>query len=171
MERKKIVIVGNGMVGNKICEKLKLKSADLQITVFAEEPIRAYDRVHLTDYFKISSLEELFLSKNEWYAENNIKIHLNDPVVDVNLKKKEVVSLKGEAVPYDYLVFATGSAAFVPPIPGVEKEGVFLYRTVEDLELIKAYAARARKGAVMGGGLLGLEAAKALVDLDRKSVV
>ncbi|WP_398453167.1 nitrite reductase large subunit NirB [Sphingobacterium thalpophilum] len=165
MERKKIVIVGNGMVGNKICEKLRLKSADLQITVFAEEPIRAYDRVHLTDYFKISSLEELFLSKNEWYAENNIKIHLNDPVVDVNLNKKEVVSLKGEAVPYDYLVFATGSAAFVPPIPGVEKEGVFLYRTVEDLELIKAYAVRARKGAVMGGGLLGLEAAKALVDL------
>lgn len=165
MERKNIVIIGNGMVGNKICEKLKQKSPDLQITVFAEEPIRAYDRVHLTDYFKISSIDELFLSKNDWYAENNIKIHLNDPVVDVDLSKKEICSLKGQVTHYDYLIFATGSAAFVPPIPGVEKQGVFLYRTIEDLELIKAYAAKAKKGTVMGGGLLGLEAAKALVDL------
>jgi len=165
MERKKIVIVGNGMVGNKICEKLKHKSDILDIIVFAEEPIRAYDRVHLTDYFKVSSMEELFLSKKEWYAENNVKIHLNDPIVDVNRSKKEVLSLQGLIVPYDYLVFATGSAAFVPPIPGVEKEGVFLYRTIEDLDLIKAYAAKVKKGTVMGGGLLGLEAAKALVDL------
>ena len=67
MERKMIVIIGNGMVGNKIWEKLKQKSPDLQITVFAEEPIPAYDRVHLTEYFKISSIDELFLSKNDWY--------------------------------------------------------------------------------------------------------
>lgn len=165
MERKKVVIVGNGMVGNKFCEKLKQKINDLEIIVFSEEPIRAYDRVHLTDYFKISSIDELFLLKNEWYLENNVKIHLDDPIVAVNLLKKEVESQKGITVNYDYLVFATGSAPFVPPIPGIEKEGVFLYRTIEDLDLIKAYAAKAKRGTVMGGGLLGLEAAKAMVDL------
>jgi len=88
MERKKIVIIGNGMVGNKVCQKLKQKSDNLDIIVFAEESIRAYDRVHLTDYFKVSSMEELFLSKKEWYEENNVKIHLNDPIVDVNRSKK-----------------------------------------------------------------------------------
>ena len=165
MERIKVVIIGNGMVGNKICEKLKQKSNDLDIIVFAEEPIRAYDRVHLTDYFKVSSIDELFLSKNEWFTENNVKIHLHDPIVGVNRLEKQVKSLKGLVVHYDYLVFATGSAPFVPPIPGIEKEGVFLYRTIEDLDLIRAYSIKAKRGTVMGGGLLGLEAAKALVDL------
>jgi len=168
MDRKNVVIIGNGMVGNKICEKLKQKSNNLGITVFAEESIRAYDRVHLTDYFKVSSINELFLLKNEWYIENNVKIHLDDPVIAINLLKKEVKSLKGITLNYDYLVFATGSAPFVPPIPGIEKEGVFLYRTIEDLELIKAYAAKVKTGTVMGGGLLGLEAAKALLDLGLK---
>ena len=71
----------------------------------------------------------------------------------------------GITVSYDYLVLATGSSAFVPPIPGVEKEGVFIYRTIEDLEMMTAYAKKAKKGAVIGGGLLGLEAAKAMIDL------
>lgn len=168
MDKKKVVIVGNGMVGNKICEKLKQKSNDLDIVVFSEEQIRAYDRVHLTDYFKYSSVTELFLLKSEWYTKNNIEIHLGDPIVGINVIEKEVASLKGITVKYDYLVFATGSAPFVPPIPGIDKEGVFLYRTIEDLELIKAYAAKVKTGAVMGGGLLGLEAAKALVDLGLK---
>jgi nitrite reductase (NADH) large subunit len=105
------------------------------------------------------------MSSGSWYAENGIMLHLNDPIQEISRIEKTVHSLKGLTLKYDYLVMATGSSAFVPDIPGIEKDGVFVYRTIEDLDLIKAYAADAKVGAVMGGGLLGLEAAKALIDL------
>jgi len=165
MNTKTVVIIGNGMVSHKFCEKLTAKINNFKLIVFGEEPIRAYDRVHLTDYFGNKTLDDLFLSKNEWYDENNIDLHLHDTILQVNTIEKYAISKSGIRQNYDYLVFATGSAAFVPPIPGVDKEGVFLYRTIEDLDQIKAYASTANKGTVIGGGLLGLEAAKALVDL------
>ncbi|PRD53985.1 nitrite reductase large subunit NirB [Sphingobacterium gobiense] len=168
MNTKKVVVIGNGMVSHKFCEKLTTKSRNFKLIVFGEEPIRAYDRVHLTDYFGNKTLDDLFLSKNEWYEENNIDLYLNDPIVHIDVEKKCIHSKKDIQIDYDYLILATGSAAFVPPIPGVDKEGVFLYRTIEDLDQIKAYASTANKGTVIGGGLLGLEAAKALVDLGIK---
>ncbi|WPU93236.1 nitrite reductase large subunit NirB [Mucilaginibacter sabulilitoris] len=160
-----IVVVGNGMVGYKFCEKLITKSSHFNIIVFGEEPRIAYDRVHLSEYFNGKSASDLSLSTLSWYVDNGIKLHLNDPVQEINRTEKTVHSLKGLTISYDYLVLATGSSAFVPDIPGVEKEGVFVYRTIDDLDLIKNYAANAKVGAVMGGGLLGLEAAKALIDL------
>lgn len=160
-----IVVVGNGMVGYKFCEKLIAKSSHFNIIVFGEEPRIAYDRVHLSEYFNGKSASDLSLSTASWYTDNGIKLHLNDPVQEINRGEKTVHSLKGVTIRYDYLVLATGSSAFVPDIPGVEKEGVFVYRTIEDLDLIKSYATNAKVGAVMGGGLLGLEAAKALIDL------
>jgi len=93
---------------------------------------------------------------------------MGDPIREINREAKTVHSLKGNLQAYDYLVLATGSSAFVPNIPGIEKDGVFVYRTIEDLELIQAYARKVQKGAVIGGGLLGLEAAKALLDLGVK---
>jgi len=165
MSKPTIIVVGNGMVGYKFCEKLAAKSANYNIIVFGEEPRRAYDRVHLSEYFAGKSAEDLSLSTTLWYADNNITLHLDDPIQEINRTAKTVHSLKGLSLKYDYLVLATGSSAFVPDIPGIEKEGVFVYRTIEDLDLIKAYAANAKNGAVMGGGLLGLEAAKALIDL------
>jgi nitrite reductase (NADH) large subunit len=160
-----IVVVGNGMVGYKFCEKLIAKSSHFNIIVFGEESLMAYDRVHLSEYFNGKSASDLSLSTASWYTDNGIKLHLNDPVQEINRSEKTVHSLKGLTIQYDYLVLATGSSAFVPDIPGVEKEGVFVYRTIDDLDLIKTYAANAKVGAVMGGGLLGLEAAKALIDL------
>jgi nitrite reductase (NADH) large subunit len=160
-----IVVVGNGMVGYKFCEKLIAKSSHFNIIVFGEESLMAYDRVHLSEYFNGKSANDLSLSTASWYTDNGIKLHLNDPVQEINRSEKTVHSLKGLTIQYDYLVMATGSSAFVPDIPGVEKEGVFVYRTIDDLDLIKTYAANAKVGAVMGGGLLGLEAAKALIDL------
>nr|WP_294796404.1 nitrite reductase large subunit NirB [uncultured Mucilaginibacter sp.] len=165
MEKSTVVVIGNGMVGYKFCEKLVNKSSNFNIVVFGEEPRPAYDRVHLSEYFNGKSAEELSMSSSSWYADNDITLHLADPVQDINRTSKTVHSLSGITIKYDYLVLATGSSAFVPDIPGVEKEGVFVYRTIEDLDLIKAYAANAKTGAVMGGGLLGLEAAKALIDL------
>ncbi|PWJ60611.1 nitrite reductase (NADH) large subunit [Dyadobacter jejuensis] len=165
---KRIVVVGNGMVGYKFCEKLMAKQknkGEYSIAVFGEEPRVAYDRVHLSAYFEGKSAEDLTLAPMEWYQEQGITLYLSDPVVAIDREAKTVRSHHGLIVPYDYLILSTGSGAFVPPIPGVEKEGVFVYRTIEDLELIQHHAKNARKGAVLGGGLLGLEAAKALLDL------
>jgi nitrite reductase (NADH) large subunit len=160
-----IVVVGNGMVGYKFCEKLVAKSSAYQIIVFGEEPRRAYDRVHLSEYFAGKTAEDLSMSPALWYAEQGIELYLGDAVQEINLNQKTVHAQSGLVVHYDYLVLATGSGAFVPDIPGVEKQGVFVYRTIEDLDRMQAYAAKAKSGVVMGGGLLGLEAAKALIDL------
>ncbi len=162
-----ILIIGNGMVGYKFCEKLIAKSGSshFNITVFGEEIRAAYDRVHLSEYFSGKSAEDLTMASANWYAKNNITLHLGDPIAQINRTEKTVDSHKGLTISYDILIMATGSAAFVPPIPGVEKNGVFIYRTIEDLEMMRAYAKKAKKGAVIGGGLLGLEAAKAMMDL------
>ncbi|MHA4739284.1 nitrite reductase large subunit NirB [Dyadobacter sp. MSC1_007] len=164
----RIVVVGNGMVGYKFCEKLlarKKSDEQFSITVFGEEPRVAYDRVHLSEYFAGKTADDLTMAGADWYTENGIRLFLSDPVVDIDREEKLVRSHHGHIVYYDYLIMATGSGAFVPSIPGVEKDGVFVYRTIEDLELIQSYAKKAKRGAVLGGGLLGLEAAKALLDL------
>jgi nitrite reductase (NADH) large subunit len=165
----KIIVIGNGMVGYKFCEKMVTRSPQgFEITVFGEELRPAYDRVHLSEYFNGKSGTELQLNASEWYTENNITLHLGDPVTNINRMEKTVTSFKGLVLAYDVLVMATGSAAMVPPIHGVEKKGVFVYRTIEDLDMIREYAKTAKKAAVLGGGLLGLEAAKAMLDLGIK---
>ena len=163
----KIVVVGNGMVGYKFCEKLVARDAarQMEITVFGEEMRPAYDRVHLSEFFAGKSADDLTMAPAGWYAANNIQLYLGDPIQSIDRTNKTVYSHHGITASYDYLVLATGSAAFVPPIPGIEKEGVFIYRTIEDLELMTAWAKKSKKGAVIGGGLLGLEAAKAMLDL------
>ncbi len=163
----KLVIAGNGMVGYKFCEKI-MQIADaetLSLTVFGEEGRPAYDRVHLSEYFSGKSADDLLMAAESWYSEKGIVLHLGDPVQHIDRAAKTVTSFSGKTGPYDYLILATGSAAFVPSIPGVEKEGVFIYRTIEDLEMMTSWAKKAKTGAVIGGGLLGLEAAKAMIDL------
>jgi nitrite reductase (NADH) large subunit len=167
-KKSNVVVIGNGMVGYKFCEKLIAKDKNSErfaLTVFGEEPRVAYDRVHLSAYFDGKTAEDLTMAPLDWYIDNGIQLYLSDPVVDIDRERKQIRSHHGVVVPYDYLILATGSGAFVPPLSGVEKDGVFVYRTIEDLDLIQSHARRARKGAVLGGGLLGLEAAKALLDL------
>ena len=161
----KVVIIGNGMVGFKFCEKLLSKTKDIELIVFGEEIRPAYDRVHLSEFFAGKTAEDLTLADIDWYSSNNIRLHLGDPVQSIDRLAKTVHSHRGITESYDYLILATGSAAFVPPIPGVDKKGVFIYRTIEDLEMMKVHARKAKTGAVIGGGLLGLEAAKAMLDL------
>lgn len=156
------------MVGYRFCEKLtdKVRPGTFDIVVFGEEPRQAYDRVHLSEYFNPGkAADSLNMSTLAWYAERGIRLHLGDPVGYIDRVSQTVRSFHGITERYDYLVLATGSAPFVPSIPGVEKDGVFVYRTIEDLDLMKSHAKKARKGAVIGGGLLGLEAAKAMMDL------
>jgi nitrite reductase (NADH) large subunit len=162
----KIVVIGNGMVGYKFCEKLMTRNLPfLHLTVFGEEMLPAYDRVHLSEYFAGKSAYDLSMAPLSWYAEHNIDLHLGDPIHGIDRENKQVHSFKGLTIPYDHLILATGSAAYVPPISGIDKDGVFVYRTIEDLNLIRCHAPKTKTAAVIGGGLLGLEAAKAMIDL------
>ena len=170
---KKIIIVGNGMVGYKFCEKFVAQehSKNFEITVFGEEPRPAYDRVHLSEFFENQDAKALEMAPAEWYKENGITLVVGERVSDIDRNNKTIATSKDRGFSYDHLVLATGSSAFVPPIKGVEKEGVFVYRTIEDLEDMLAYAAKIKakkpnaRGAILGGGLLGLEAGKAVMDM------
>ncbi|WP_406299659.1 nitrite reductase large subunit NirB [Embleya sp. NBC_00888] len=161
-----VVLVGHGMVGQRFLEALTTTGSGPpgpRITVLAEEPRRAYDRVHLTSWFSGTSAEDLSMCSAEFAAEHGIDIRLGDPVESVDRAARTVTTRAGHTVDYGTLVLATGSYPFVPPVPGHDTPGCFVYRTIEDLEAIKAAAETARIGVVVGGGLLGLEAAGALV--------
>jgi nitrite reductase (NADH) large subunit len=160
----KIVVIGNGMVGQRFLEQLAARG-EFDLTVFCEEPRPAYDRVQLTSFFAGKSAADLNLGKKEFFAAAGVTLRLNDQVLSVDVERKIVRSARYKEVPYDKLVFATGSMPFVPVLPGRDRRDCFVYRTIEDLEAINAAALRSRVGTVIGGGLLGLEAAKALKDL------
>jgi len=169
---KKIIVIGNGMVGYKFCEKLAAHPnySEFKVVVFGEEPRRAYDRVHLSEFYDGKTADDLSMSSATWYEENNIDLHVSEMITEIDRENKTVANHRGDKYSYDYLILATGSSAFVPPIPGVEKEGVFVYRTIEDLEATEAYAKKLKadgktEAAVLGGGLLGLEAANAVKNL------
>lgn len=159
-----IIVVGNGMVGFKFLEKLTDSSHDFKVITFAEEPRPAYDRVHLSEYFSHQTASELSLAPLAWYEQRGIDLRLGDAVITINKETKTVLTQTGETLAYDKLVLATGSYPFVPPVMGVTKEGVFVYRTLEDLDKTIAYGKACKKAAVIGGGLLGLEAANALIN-------
>jgi len=164
--QQRVVIVGNGMVSYKLCEQLVARPVDVAITVFGEEPRPAYDRVHLTEYLSTGSADGLSMADRAWYEERRIELRTDSKVVSIDREAKTVALANGSTTPYDILVLATGSAPFVPGMPGINLEGVFVYRTIEDLDAIKNYAAtKAKKAAVLGGGLLGLEAARAVQEL------
>jgi nitrite reductase (NADH) large subunit len=167
MTKQTLVVIGNGMVGHHFLETLA--GSDVrdryEIVTFCEEPRLAYDRVHLSAYFSGKTAEDLSLVEPGFYDRHGITVHVGDKAVAIDRDRRTVTSEKGIEIDYDTLVLATGSYPFVPPIPGHEREGCLVYRTIEDLEQIVAAAETATVGAVVGGGLLGLEAAKALKDL------
>lgn len=164
---KTVVVIGNGMVGHRFCEKLVEfdTNREYRIVTFCEEPRAAYDRVGLTTFFAHRDAEQLMLARLEWYAEHGIELHIGDRATAIDRTARQVSSEKGRTISYDALVLATGSFPFVPPVPGIEKRGVFVYRTIDDLEQIIAYTGAAKRCAVLGGGLLGLEAARAAHEL------
>lgn len=162
----KIVIIGNGMVGHRFCEELiehGLVEAN-QVIVFGGEPRPAYDRVRLSSWFA-EDADDLTLNDEGWYRDNGIELNLGDPVIAIDREARIISTLSGRHQAYDRLILATGSSAFMPPMPGMDRKGVFAYRTIEDLEAISAYSQKVSSVAVIGGGLLGLEAAKACLDL------
>ena len=165
--RKTVVVIGNGMVGQRFCEKLVEFDVErrYRIVTFCEEPRAAYDRVGLTSFFAHRDAERLLLARREWYAEHGVELHLGDRACRIDRARQVVHSSKHVQIRYDVAVLATGSYPFVPNVPGINLKGVFVYRTIEDLKHIIEYAGKAKRCAVIGGGLLGLEAAKAAFDL------
>jgi nitrite reductase (NADH) large subunit len=167
MKRKTVVVIGNGMVGQRFVERLVEfdRTRAYEIVTFCEEPRPAYDRVQLTKYFEHRSAAKLSIAEPDWHARNGVQLFVGDRATAIDRERKVVTSAQGREIAYDAVVLATGSAPFVPPVPGVDKQGVFVYRTIEDLDRIIAYGETVKKAAVIGGGLLGLEAAKATSDL------
>ncbi|MFG1806219.1 nitrite reductase large subunit NirB [Streptomyces sp. NPDC049040] len=163
-----IVLVGHGMVGQRFLEALADRGVTehSRVVVLCEEPRPAYDRVHLTSYFsENASPDDLSMVEDGFMARHGIELHVGDPAVAVDRATRTVTARSGLTVAYDTLVLATGSYPFVPPVPGKDAAGCFVYRTIEDLLAIEAYARDVTSGAVVGGGLLGLEAAGALKGL------
>ena len=165
-----MIVVGHGMVGHRLVEALRARDTDgsWRITVLAEEADAAYDRVGLTSYTESWDRALLALPGNDYAGDDRVQVLLNGRVTEIDRATKSVVTANGERHSYDTLVLATGSYAFVPPVPGHDLPGCHVYRTLDDLDAIRAGAELARDGGhnaagvVIGGGLLGLEAANAL---------
>lgn len=162
-----IVVVGHGMVGQRFLQALAERGVTgrARVVVLCEEPRAAYDRVRLTSYFSGRTPDELSLVEGDFIERHGIELYLDDPAETIDREARTVVSRAGRTFTYDTLVLATGSYPFVPPVPNKDARGCFVYRTIEDLLAIEEYAKTAATGAVVGGGLLGLEAAGALKGL------
>jgi nitrite reductase (NADH) large subunit len=167
----RLVVVGNGMVGQRLLEELGSAIGEFSVTVLCEEPRPAYDRVQLSAYFAGKSAADLSLADPAFFHRAGIDLKLCEKAASIDRERRCVISSAGHRYPYDRLVLATGSYPFVPPIPGSAGPGRHVYRTLEDLDAIRAASAAAASGVVIGGGLLGLEAAKALKDLGLKTHV
>ncbi len=169
----RLVVVGNGPVSHQFLETLveSGKADQFSITVFGEEPRPAYDRVHLTAWFETRKAESLNMVAEGFYDSYNMTVHNGKKVSHIDRANKVVSTDCGTTAEYDVLVLGTGSYPFVPPVPGHDRDNCFVYRTIEDLEAITEASKKGQIGAVVGGGLLGLEAAKALHDLGLKTHV
>jgi nitrite reductase (NADH) large subunit len=169
--RQRLVVVGNGMAGARTVEEILARdgAAQFQITMFGDEPTGNYNRILLSNVLNGSaSEEEIFLNPLPWYVEQGIRLHAGRRVARIQRSARCVVTEDGETEPYDKLIIATGSRPFMPPIQrlrtadGELRPGVFVFRTLDDCRRIAAFAKGRRRAAVIGGGLLGLEAARGL---------
>ncbi len=171
--KQKLVVIGNGMAGARTVEEILARGGgeQFEITMFGDEPYGNYNRILLSNVLNgTQDAADIFLNPLEWYTENSVKLHAPARVKHIDRARKEVHSDDGQVTPYDKLLIATGSRPFVPPMEGMEtpggetKHGVFVFRTLDDCHKIAGYATKCRRAAVIGGGLLGLEAARGLIN-------
>jgi len=167
MKKPVLAVIGHGMVSHYFLQQLVERELHqhYDVVVFGEERLPAYDRVHLSEYFAGRSAQSLSLVSEGFFADNGITLHCVSKIVAINSQQRCVRDAQGVETHYDTLVLATGSYAFVPPINGNTRPGCLVYRTLDDLDAIAAQAKNATRGVVIGGGLLGLEAANALRQL------
>ena len=160
---KKLVVVGNGMAGVATVEHILKEKPDFEITIFGDETHFNYNRIMLSMVLAgEKSSDEIVLNDIDWYRSNNIRTRLGVKVARIDRESRLAIGDDNEAAPYDNLILATGSSAFIPPIAGVDKKNVHVFRTLDDTRDLMAKARKGLKVAVIGGGLLGLEAARGL---------
>jgi nitrite reductase (NADH) large subunit len=160
---KRLVVVGNGMAGMACVEQILKYAPPFQITVFGDETHVNYNRVMLSSVLAGErAADEIVLHPREWYVRNGIDLRVGVRIVDVDPAAKTVTGNDGSVTPYDLLLIATGSSAFMPRIDGLDRDGVFVFRTIDDTRALMERCAPGRKAVVIGGGLLGLEAARGL---------
>lgn len=167
MNKKKLVMIGNGMAGVRTIEEiLKLNKNAFEITIFGNEPHPNYNRIQLSTVLQgDTTIEDIIMNDWNWYKENEIQLYTGEAVTKIDTEKKTVVSENGRVVEYDQLIIATGSSSFILPIPGADKVGVTGFRDIKDCETMIQTSKDYKKAVVIGGGLLGLEAARGLLNL------
>ena len=167
MSKPVLIVVGHGMVGHHFLEQLVERCLHQQyhIVVFGEERYPAYDRVHLSEYFAGRTAADLSMVQADFFERHDIELRIQCEVTAIDRQRRCVIDAQGRETPYDQLVLATGSYPFVPPLAGSDRDGCLVYRTLDDLDAIADCAAQSHSGVVIGGGLLGLEAANALRQL------
>lgn len=170
MKKEKLVLVGNGMAGIRAIEEvLKLAPGQFDITVFGEEPFPNYDRIQLSKVLQgDTEIADITLNSWEWYEENGISLYTGECVTAIDTSNQTLMTDKERHVTYDKLIIATGSVPFMLPLPGADKEGVTAFRNIKDCEEMLIASANYKKAVVIGGGLLGLEAARGLLNLGMK---
>ena len=163
--KQRLVVIGNGMAGIRTIEELlKLEPEMYDITVFGSEPYGNYNRIMLSPLLaKEKVVSEIMLNDLDWYAENNIILHTDRTITSIDRVRKVVIAEDGFEQPYDRLLISTGSNPFIIPVPGHDIPGVISYRDIKDVEEMKATARDYKNAVVIGGGLLGLEAAYGLM--------
>nr|WP_106780736.1 nitrite reductase large subunit NirB [Lysinibacillus timonensis] len=167
MNLKRLVLIGNGMAGVKTIEEILQNSKRMyEITIIGEEPYPNYNRILLSKVLQgDTTVEDITLNDWSWYEENNIQLITNEKVVQIDSEEKSIITNAGTVVQYDELIIATGSVPFILPIPGVDKEGVTTFRDIKDTDEMLRASKKFHRAAVIGGGLLGLEAARGLLNL------
>ena len=171
--RSRLVVIGNGMAGARLVEDVVARAPDaFEITIFGEEPYGNYNRILLSGVLAgTHDPKDIFINPLAWYAEHGVVLHAGVPVTRIDRARKHVVAADGREQPYDKLVIVTGSSPFVPPLDGLVtdtgqyRDGIFVFRTLDDCHQIRSFARDVRRAAVIGGGLLGLEAARGLLEL------
>ncbi|OTG65457.1 nitrite reductase small subunit NirD [Acinetobacter silvestris] len=163
-EKTKLVLVGNGLAGMRCLEDLLDMAPDrYDITVIGEEPWGNYNRIMLSPVLSgEKTIEDIMLHPHSWYQSKNINFISDDPAVKIDRPRKQVYTQKGQVVDYDRLILATGSKPFIPPIAGSELKGVISFRDIYDVNTMLDYCKNKKNAVVIGGGLLGLEAAYGL---------
>ncbi|MBU9719874.1 MULTISPECIES: nitrite reductase large subunit NirB [Bacillaceae] len=170
---KHLVMIGNGMAGIRVIEEILQQNREMyQITIFGAEPHPNYNRIKLSNVLQgDTTIDDIIMNEWDWYRENNIDLHVNEAIVQIDTNNKQVISEKGTIVSYDELLIATGSSSFILPIPGADKDGVTGFRDIKDCETMIKVAEKYKKAVVIGGGLLGLEAARGLLNLGMEASV
>lgn len=160
---KKIIIIGNGAAGIEAAKTIREKDKEVEIFIFTDEPYHFYSRIHLSTLIgDMSDIDDILIFQPSWYEEQKIQVFLDTPILSIHPEKKYIQDITGKTYEYDKLIIATGAHPFLPPIRGIEKDGVFFLRNLNDALNIRKFRQSCESAVIIGGGILGIEAASSL---------